>query len=116
MIFRKMKFVFTFKLVTLLALCAFSSSAQTKSKPTLYLVGDSTVNNSGEGFQGWGNVIGEFFDPAKINVVNRARGGRSSRTFYTENLWKQVADELKSGDFVTRGLEQCNFALWQISR
>ncbi|MEZ5426833.1 MAG: rhamnogalacturonan acetylesterase [Pyrinomonadaceae bacterium] len=76
--------------------------AQTKSenKPTLYLVGDSTVNNSGEDFQGWGNVIGEYFDQTRINVINRARGGRSSRTFYTEGLWQQVADELKSGDFV----------------
>lgn len=95
-----MKFVFTCKLLIVIALCALSLNAQTTAKPTLYLVGDSTVNNSGEGFQGWGNVVGEFFDPAKINVVNRARGGRSSRTFYTENLWKQVADELKSGDFV----------------
>ena len=29
-----------------------------------------------------------------------ARGGRSSRTFYTEGLWQKVADELKPGDFV----------------
>jgi rhamnogalacturonan acetylesterase len=81
---------------------AVSALAQVKSenKPTLYLVGDSTVNNSAEGFVGWGNVIGEYFDKKKINVVNRARGGRSSRTFYTEGLWRQVAEELKAGDFV----------------
>lgn len=70
------------------------------SLPTLYLVGDSTVNNSGDGFQGWGNVIGAYFDKSKLNVVNKARGGRSSRTFYTEGLWKEVADELKADDFV----------------
>jgi rhamnogalacturonan acetylesterase len=67
---------------------------------TLFIIGDSTVNNSGEGFQGWGNVIDDFFDKTKINVVNRARGGRSSRTFYTEGLWQKVLDELKPGDFV----------------
>jgi lysophospholipase L1-like esterase len=68
--------------------------------PTLFIIGDSTVNNSGEGFQGWGNVIGEFFDKTKINIENRARGGRSSRTFYTEGLWDQVLPEIKKGDFV----------------
>lgn len=75
-------------------------SSPEKTLPTLYLIGDSTVNNSGEGFVGWGNVIGDYFDRAKINVVNRARGGRSSRTFFTENLWKQVLTEIKAGDFL----------------
>ncbi|HTK38594.1 MAG TPA: rhamnogalacturonan acetylesterase [Pyrinomonadaceae bacterium] len=74
-----------------------SSKAQL---PTLFIIGDSTVNNSGEGFQGWGNVIGELFDKAKINIENRARGGRSSRTFYTEGLWDQALSEIKKGDFV----------------
>ncbi|MCD9185323.1 MAG: rhamnogalacturonan acetylesterase [Pyrinomonadaceae bacterium] len=87
-------------LLLISAVFAVSSFAQKTEKPTLYLVGDSTVNNSGEGFQGWGNVIGDYFDKSKVNVVNKARGGRSSRTFYTEGLWKQVADELKKGDFV----------------
>lgn len=70
------------------------------AKPTVYLIGDSTVNNSSENFVGWGNVIGEFFDQSKVNVVNKARGGRSSRTFFTENLWQKVLDELKPGDYV----------------
>lgn len=96
-----MKVVKSLKILIFIAIFAVSVLSQkTAEKPTLYLVGDSTVNNSGEGFQGWGNVIGDYFDSSKINVVNRARGGRSSRTFYTEGLWKQVAEELKSGDFV----------------
>src|SRR5215204_3322955 len=89
----------------LLGVLAFAASGQTDSKskknlPTLFIIGDSTVNNSGEGFQGWGNVIGDLFDKTKINVENRARGGRSSRTFYTEGLWEKVLSELKPGDFV----------------
>ncbi|HKX84467.1 MAG TPA: rhamnogalacturonan acetylesterase [Pyrinomonadaceae bacterium] len=68
--------------------------------PTLFIIGDSTVNNSGEGVQGWGNVIGKYFDESKIKVVNRARGGRSSRTFQTEGLWDQIMPEFKPGDFV----------------
>lgn len=74
--------------------------AKEKTLPTLFLVGDSTVNNSTENFVGWGNLIGDFFDQTIINVVNRARGGRSSRTFFTENLWEQVLSEMKPGDFV----------------
>jgi lysophospholipase L1-like esterase len=85
-------------LILLLAVFAFGQKVD-NSKPTIFCVGDSTVNNSSEGFKGWGNVIGEFFND-KINVVNRARGGRSSRTFYSEGLWQKVFEELKSGDFV----------------
>lgn len=68
--------------------------------PTLFIVGDSTVNNSGEGFQGWGNVIGDHFDSTRIKIENRARGGRSSRTFQTEGLWDRALAEMKKGDFV----------------
>jgi len=32
--------------------------------------------------------------------VNRARAGRSSRTFITEGLWEKVRMELKPGDYV----------------
>ena len=77
-----------------------NSKQEVKPLPTLFIIGDSTVNNSEEGMKGWGNVIGDYFDRSKINVVNRARGGRSSRTFYTEGLWDQVATEIKPGDFV----------------
>jgi rhamnogalacturonan acetylesterase len=93
-----------FLIILALALAFFGQSVYaqkpTGSKPTLFLIGDSTVNNSGEGFQGWGNVIGDLFDQTKINVVNRARGGRSSRTFYTEGLWAKVLEEIKPGDFL----------------
>jgi rhamnogalacturonan acetylesterase len=87
------------RLIVLLFVVSITASAQ-KALPTVYIVGDSTVNNSSEGFQGWGNAIGEYFDKTKIDVVNRARGGRSSRTFFTEGLWDQVMADLKPGDFV----------------
>lgn len=68
--------------------------------PTVFLIGDSTVSNSTGDFVGWGNVIADYFDQTKINVANRARGGRSSRTFHTEGLWEKVLLEVKKGDFV----------------
>jgi lysophospholipase L1-like esterase len=69
--------------------------------PTLFIVGDSTVRSGGvDGKVGWGECLAPFFDTNKINVVNRAIGGRSARTFFTEGRWQQVADALKPGDFV----------------
>ncbi len=67
--------------------------------PTLWLVGDSTLNSKTP-MRGWAQDLGQFFFPSKINVVNRAIGGRSSRTFYTEGRWQKILDELKAGDWV----------------
>jgi len=66
----------------------------------LFVVGDSTANNNANGAQGWGDPFISYFDAKKINVLNRARGGRSSRTFITEGLWDKVLSEMKRGDFV----------------
>lgn len=66
--------------------------------PTLWVTGDSTANNADH--RGWGDPLAGYFDPAKINVVNRARAGRSSRTFFTEGLWERVRAELRPGDYV----------------
>jgi lysophospholipase L1-like esterase len=71
--------------------------------PSLYLIGDSTVRNgqgNGAGGQwGWGDELAPLFDTSKINVVNRAVGGTTSRTFYRD-LWQNVLVMLKPGDFV----------------
>lgn len=78
--------------------------AKNPALPTLFLVGDSTVRNGhGDGANGqwgWGEPLVDYFDPAKINVVNRAIGGRSSRTYITEGHWQEILDRLKPGDFI----------------
>ncbi len=69
--------------------------------PTLFIAGDSTAaRGRGDRQQGWAEPFATYFDSAKINVANRARGGRSSRTFVTEGLWDQLLADLKPGDFV----------------
>ncbi len=69
--------------------------------PTLFLVGDSTVKSGGQnGAIGWGERITPYFDTRRINVVNAAIGGRSSRTFFTEGRWEKVLAQMKRGDFV----------------
>src|SRR5947207_5071000 len=67
---------------------------------TIFVVGDSTANNHANGGLGWGDPFITYFDATKVNVLNRARGGRSSRTFITEGLWDKVLGEMKKGDFV----------------
>ncbi|AOS44221.1 putative rhamnogalacturonan acetylesterase YesY [Lacunisphaera limnophila] len=68
--------------------------------PTLFIAGDSTAAPGSEASLGWGVPFPDYFDPAKINVVNLARGGRSSRTFITEGLWDRLIAQVKAGDFV----------------
>ena len=69
-------------------------------RPSLFLVGDSTVQNGTTGQLGWGTAIAHYFDASRIRVVNRALGGRSSRTFRTEDLWDKALKEMRAGDTV----------------
>jgi lysophospholipase L1-like esterase len=72
--------------------------------PSLFLVGDSTVRNGhgtgSDGLWGWGAPIADLFDPAKINVVNRAIGGLSSHTYISAGHWDSTLEMVKPGDFV----------------
>ena len=74
-------------------------TAASANLPSLWIAGDSTLKSNAP-LRGWGQDLGTFFDPKKINVINRAIGGRSSRTFFTEGRWKEIQDALKPGDFV----------------
>jgi lysophospholipase L1-like esterase len=82
------------------ATSAAPQSAPAGRLPTLFVIGDSTVNTGTKGQQGWGTPLVELFDKTKIKVENRARGGRSSRTFQTEGLWDKIVAALQPGDFV----------------
>jgi lysophospholipase L1-like esterase len=69
--------------------------------PTIFIAGDSTAaRGTGEAQQGWGVPFGDYFDRSKVNVLNRARGGRSSRTYVSEGLWDQLLADVKQGDIV----------------
>jgi lysophospholipase L1-like esterase len=69
--------------------------------PSLVLIGDSTVRSGGQnGAWGWGERLAAFFDTRRINIVNNAIGGRSSRSFFTEGRWAAVLEQLKAGDML----------------
>jgi lysophospholipase L1-like esterase len=76
--------------------------------PSVILIGDSTVRNGHDDGQGkgqagqwgWGHLIAAWFDPAKVNLVNRAVGGLSSRTYLTSGHWERTLAFVKPGDYV----------------
>jgi lysophospholipase L1-like esterase len=57
------------------------------------------TGTGGGGQWGWGDQIAMFFDTSKINVVNRALGGTTSRTYYRD-FWPRTLALIKPGDFV----------------
>jgi lysophospholipase L1-like esterase len=69
--------------------------------PTIFIAGDSTAaRGRPPRQQGWGVPFADYFDPEKVNVANRAIGGRSSRTFVTDGAWERLLTQLKKGDTV----------------
>src|SRR6476660_6716482 len=92
-----MRFLF---ITTLLAptLAFAQTSAPNPGRPTVFVIGDSTASNGDR--LGWGDPFAAYFDASKVNVLNRARAGRSARTFLNEGLWDKLLADMKSGDYV----------------
>ena len=73
-----------------------------KRKMKIWLIGDSTVANKevkAYPETGWGMPFSVFFD-STVEVDNRAKNGRSTKSFLAEGLWQPVADDLQEGDYV----------------
>lgn len=77
-----------------------SLQARRAALPTIWIAGDSTAAKGPATATGWGVPFSKLVETEKVNVVNGARGGRSSRTFVTEGLWDAMAKEIKAGDWV----------------
>lgn len=83
-------------------LCLWSAIKVQPPTSHIWLVGDSTMcdyESSRAPITGWGMPFANFFDQ-RMKVNNRAKGGRSTRTFLSEGRWKNVADSLHKGDYV----------------
>lgn len=91
------KYLFLFS-----CLMALSFVLPEKKEVTVYLIGDSTMCDYELGrapITGWGMPFRYFFD-SSVRIANHAKGGRSTRTFLSENRWQPIVDQLKEGDFV----------------
>lgn len=53
---------------------------------------------------GWGNVLQQLV-PDDVTVINKARSGRSSKSYTTEQVYREVMKNIKEG-----GL--CNNPVW----
>ena len=96
---------------------------QGKEPLRVFLIGDSTMADyslyEGEDYQkdryplmGWGQVFQPFMHSDSLSklrnviqadsvlVVDKARGGRSTRTFFEEGRWAEVHNALKKDDLV----------------
>ncbi|NLB69933.1 MAG: hypothetical protein GX804_09700, partial [Lentisphaerae bacterium] len=85
--------------VLMLFMAINPGNAEETTRPTLWLIGDSTMQVGTKGQRGWGSSFSQFFNDT-ISIANRARGGRSTRTFMQEGLWDKVCESLKPGDYV----------------
>lgn len=88
-------------LITILFMVSFSGMAAT-DKINVFMAGDSTMAiKQVKAFPetGWGMPFSIFFDES-VTVINRAKNGRSTRTFISEGLWESITSELKEGDYV----------------
>ena len=87
-----------------LAAAVFAGVAVSDSTSfTIHVVGDSTVctyKDNAYPQTGWGQVIGYFFDGARVKVNNAAIGGRSSRTFIEEGRLDGVIAAAQKGDYL----------------
>lgn len=75
---------------------------QEKKKISIFMAGDSTMAvKDSKVFpeNGWGMPFVYFFD-STVTVDNRAKNGRSTRTFIEEGSWQRLINDVKAGDYV----------------
>src|SRR5690349_18655288 len=88
--------------IVLSALLLMAMMPVEKKKIKVWMIGDSTMaikEKKTYPETGWGMPFVYFFD-STVTVDNRAKNGRSTKSFLAENLWQPVVDNLQEGDYV----------------
>ncbi|WP_010243524.1 SGNH/GDSL hydrolase family protein [Acetivibrio cellulolyticus] len=70
--------------------------------PTVYLASDSTVQTYNSSYYpqaGWGQMISNYFT-SDVKFVNKAIGGRSSKSFVVEGRLDEILKVIKKGDYL----------------
>ena len=85
---------------------AITSVASTKGKK-IYVVGDSTFSSFSDPYYypryGIGTKLQDYLNPKKVEVINLAMSGRSSKSFLTEANYKTLVQNIKKGDYLVIG-------------
>lgn len=90
------------KKLFLIAAIAAIAFAPPPKKIKIFIAGDSTASikeTKAYPETGWGMPFVYFWD-STVTVVNKAKNGRSTRSFMQEGLWKSILDEAGEGDYV----------------
>src|SRR2546423_10890943 len=90
------------KLFIAISFLSIAFALPEKKKIKVFIAGDSTAaNKEVKAFPetGWGMPFAYFFD-STVAVDNRAKNGRSTRTFISEGLWQKLIDDVHDGDYV----------------
>jgi lysophospholipase L1-like esterase len=69
----------------------------------LYVIGDSTAASYGADRYprlGWAQELQQYFDAEKVIVENKARSGRSAKSFFEEGAWAEMQAALTDRDYV----------------
>lgn len=68
----------------------------------IFIAGDSTAEsnvNSESVACGWGHVLNEYFNES-VYIDNRAKGGRSTKSFIEEKLLNEIIEDSHPGDYM----------------
>lgn len=90
------------KITTLIIILLIAFSGCSSHKKRIHLIGDSTMADYEENvtqMRGWGEMF-RLFVPEDIIVIDHAKPGRSSRSFYDEGRWNAVKQQIVEGDVV----------------
>ena len=83
-----------------------------ENKIQIFLAGDSTVKTYGieKSTGGWGEFLQDYFDSDKVEIVNKAEGGRSTRSFINQGRLDEILSEIGKGDylFIQFGHNDCS--------
>ncbi len=85
-----------------IALAVMTWAAVRAAALRVVIIGDSTAYtySAADSLRGWGQELGFFFNPGAVTVVNKALGGRSSRSFIEDGHWASTKAVLKKGDIL----------------
>lgn len=76
------------------------------SKPTVWIIGDSTVSSFADNYYypryGWGTQIDKYLD-GTYEVKNIALSGRSSKSYVNDKEYKELTAGMKQGDYLLIG-------------
>ena len=81
---------------------AMATGSLAQQPVMVYLAGDSTCANKTADKRpetGWGEMLQQYFDPAKVKIVNEAQNGRSTKSFIDEGRWQSLVNRLQKGDW-----------------